>query len=65
MTAAADAPRFRAFKSLGGAYFIEDAQDGSRVALIFRGKRAGEKTAAMVRVMVDALNRASTPQKRQ
>lgn len=56
-------PRFRAFKSLGGAHFIEDGQDGSRVAIVFRGDRAPEKTAAMLRVMVDALNRATATTK--
>ena len=64
MTAAAAQPRFRAIRSLGGAWFFEDGLDGSRVALVFRGKRAGEKTAAMVRVMIDALNLAGTPKKR-
>lgn len=55
--------RFRAFKSLGGAHFIEDGQDGSRVAIVFRGDRAPEKTAAMLRVMVDALNKAAASHK--
>ena len=56
-----DSPRFRVTRTLGGVRCIEDRSDESLVAMIVgTSKRSTEKTEAMIRVMVDALNAAVT-----
>lgn len=50
--------RFRVTRTLGGVRCIEDRSDASLVAMVLRGNRSEEKTAAMLKVMVDALNAA-------
>ena len=55
-----DRPRFRVTRTLGGVRCIEDRHDGSTVAMVVAGKRSTEKTEAMIKVMVDALNAAVT-----
>lgn len=53
-----DQPRFHVARTLGGARYIEDRSDHSMVAMVLRGDRSEERTAAMLKVMVDALNAA-------
>lgn len=51
-------PRFIKTSSVAGAWFIKDKKDDSIVAIIQRGNRPVERTEAMVKVMLEALNTA-------
>lgn len=53
--------RFILRRSQADAWFIKDQRDQSLVCIIQKGKRPLEKTQAMVKVMLDALNAASAP----
>lgn len=48
--------RFILVRTRVDAWFIRDTSDGSTVCFVSRGRRAPEKTQAMVRTMLDALN---------
>ena len=53
--------RFILRRSQANAWFIKDMSDESLVCIIHQGKRAPEKTQAMVKVMLAALNAAGAP----
>ncbi len=48
--------RFILVRTRADAWNIRDMSDGSVVCFILRGGRAPEKTQAMVKTMLDALN---------
>ncbi len=50
--------RFILRESFAGAWFIHDRSDDSTVCHIQKGRRKVEKTQAMAKVMLDALNSA-------
>lgn len=56
--------RFILRRSQADAWFIKDQHDESLVCIIQKGKRPQEKTQAMVKVMLDALNAAVAPRTR-
>lgn len=53
--------RFILRRSQADAWFIKDQNDDSLVCIIQKGRRPLEKTEAMVKVMLAALNDAVTP----
>lgn len=53
--------RFIKTTSQSGVRFIKDTKDDSLVCIVQAGKRPPEHTEAMIKVMLDALNRAATP----
>ena len=55
--------RFILRRSQADAWFIKDMSDESLVCIIQKGKRPLEKTEAMVKVMLAALNAAGAPRK--
>ncbi len=55
--------RFILRRTQADAWLIRDNKDGSVVCFVHKGRRAQEKTQAMVKVMLDALNAAGTPKK--
>lgn len=57
--------RFILRRSQADAWMIKDQNDDSLVCIIQKGKRPLEKTQAMVKVMLDALNNAGTPKKQE
>lgn len=48
--------RFILVRTRADAWNIRDTSDGSAVCFILRGSRAPERTQAMVKTMLDALN---------
>lgn len=48
--------RFIATHNLADVWFIRDTKDDSLVCIMNKGKRGAEKTKAMMKVMMDALN---------
>lgn len=56
--------RFILRRSQANAWFIKDLSDDSLVCFVHQGRRPLEKTQAMVKVMLDALNAAGAPRKR-
>ncbi len=48
--------RFIATHNLADVWFIRDTKDDSLVCIMNKGKRGVEKTKAMLKVMLDALN---------
>lgn len=55
--------RFILRRTQADAWVIKDQKDGTLVCIIQKGKRPLEKTQAMVKVMLDALNAAGTPKR--
>ncbi|WP_165078095.1 MULTISPECIES: hypothetical protein [unclassified Desulfovibrio] len=55
--------RFILRRSQADAWFIKDQKDDSLVCIVQKGKRPLEKTEAMVKVMLAALNAAGAPRK--
>lgn len=53
--------RFILRRSQADSWFIKDQKDGSLVCIIQKGKRPLERTQAMVKVMLEALNRVGAP----
>lgn len=53
-----DTKRFITFKTAGGARFIKDCKDNSKVCIVLNSGRDTAHTDAMVKVMLDALNGA-------
>ncbi|WP_300707286.1 hypothetical protein [uncultured Desulfovibrio sp.] len=51
-----NAQRFILVRTRADAWNIRDTSDGSAVCFILRGSRAPERTQAMVKTMLDALN---------
>lgn len=50
--------RFIKTTSAGGAWFIRDRKEGRPIAVFFKGDRPQEQSEAMLKVMLDALNKA-------
>ncbi len=48
--------RFISTHNLADVWFIRDTKDDSLVCIMNKGKRGAEKTQAMLKVMLDALN---------
>lgn len=48
--------RFISTNNLADVWFIRDTKDDSLVCIMNKGKRGAEKTKAMMKVMLDALN---------
>ncbi|EGW52125.1 hypothetical protein HMPREF1022_00908 [Desulfovibrio sp. 6_1_46AFAA] len=55
--------RFILRRTQADAWLIRDNKDGSVVCFVHKGRRAPEKTQAMVKVMLDALNAAAQLQR--
>lgn len=53
--------RFIRTRSQADVWFIKDTKDDSIVCIMQKGKRPLEQTQAMVKVMVEALNRVGAP----